>query len=198
MASYRQDRISAAVSITLALVLAAGSFYLAQVAERFSEGPGGRVVGNQPDAYAEGVMLNRTGKTGDAAFLLTARRIDYFRGEDVTLLDKPVLTSLDASQPRVVLSAQSGRSSARGGEVLLTGEVRLVREAGAGEPQMTVATDSALVLPEAEIARTDQPVVVLRGNDRLTGTGMEFNNAARTLRVDSQVRASFTPGPHRQ
>jgi lipopolysaccharide export system protein LptC len=197
MPLYRQDRISAVVSVTLALALAAGSFYLAQVADRLGEGPPGRVSGDQPDAYAEGVFLNRTGKTGAAAFLLSARRIDYFQGDDSTLLHEPVLTSLDTSQPRVVLRAQSGRSSARGGEVLLTGEVRLVREAGEGQPEMIIETDRAVVLPDSEIARTDQPVVIRRGEDRLTGTGMEFNNVDRSLRVDSQVRASFTPGPHR-
>jgi lipopolysaccharide export system protein LptC len=81
--------------------------------------------------------------------------------------------------------------------VLLTGEVRLVREAGEGQPEMIIETDRAVVLPDSEIARTDQPVVIRRGEDRLTGTGMEFNNVDRSLRVDSQVRASFTPGPHR-
>lgn len=197
MPMHRQDRISATVSVALALALAAGSFYLAQVADRLGEGPPGRVSGDQPDAYAEGVLLNRTGKTGEPTFLLTARRIDYFQGDDSTLLHEPVLTSLDPSQPRVILRALSGRSSARGGEVLLTGEVRLVREAGEGEPEMTIETEQALLLPDSEIARTDQPVVVQRGEDRLTGTGMEFNNAARSLRVHSQVRASFTPGPHR-
>lgn len=197
MPLYRQDRISAVVSVTLALALAAGSFYLAQVADRLGEGPAGRVSGDQPDAYAEGVLLNRTGKTGEAAFLLTARRIDYFQGDDSTLLHEPVLTSLETSQPRVVLRARSGRSSARGGEVLLTGEVRLVREAAEGQPEMIIETDQATVLPDSEIARTDQPVVVRRGEDRLTGTGMEFNNVERSLRMDSQVRASFTPGPHR-
>lgn len=198
MPLYRQDRISAGVSIALAITLAAGSFYLAQVADRLSQDPPGRVSGDQPDAYAEGVMLNRTGKTGEAAFLLTARRLEYFRGDDSTLLHQPVLTSLDPSQPQVVLSARSGRSYAGGGEVVLDGEVRLVREAGQDQPEMTIDTERAVVLPDTEIARTDRPVVVRRGADRLTGTGMEFNNAARTLRVDSEVRASFTPGPKRQ
>jgi lipopolysaccharide export system protein LptC len=198
MAIYRQDRISAAVSISLALSLAAGSFYLAQVADRLSQGTPGRVSGDQPDAYAEGVMLNRTGKNGEAAFLLTARRIEYFRGDDSTLLHEPVLTSLDTSQPKVILSARAGRSSSGGGEVVLSGEVRLIREAGQDQPEMTIDTERAVVLPESEIARTDLPVEVRRGIDRLTGTGMEFNNAARTLRVDSQVRASFNPGQPRQ
>jgi lipopolysaccharide export system protein LptC len=198
MAIYRQDRISAAVSISLALTLAAGSFYLAHLADRLSGGPPGRVSGDQPDAYAEGVMLNRTGKSGEAAFLLTARRLEYFRGDDSTLLHEPVLTSLDTSQPKVILSARSGRASSGGGEVVLSGEVRLIREAGQGQPEMTIDTERAVVLPDSEIARTDLPVEIRRGTDRLTGTGMEFNNAARTLRVDSQVRASFNPGQQRQ
>jgi lipopolysaccharide export system protein LptC len=125
---------------------------------------------------------------------LTASRIEYFRSDDATALDSPVVTSLDPDSPRVTLRALTGRSIRGGDEITLEGSVRLVREAGAGDPEMTVDTEWAQVFPDADIARTDRPVVVRRGSDRLTGIGMEFNNAERTLRVDAQVRAQFTPG----
>jgi lipopolysaccharide export system protein LptC len=194
MLKHRQDLISAAVSILLTLSLAALSFYLAQVAERMEGAQGQGLAPDKPDSFAEGVMLNRTRKNGEPAYLLTASRIEYFRSDDATALDSPVVTSLDPDSPRVTLRALTGRSIRGGDEITVEGSVRLVREAGAGDPEMTVDTEWAQVFPDADIARTDRPVVVRRGSDRLTGIGMEFNNAERTLRVDAQVRAQFTPG----
>ncbi len=168
---------------------------MAEIADRYRGEPTGRVAGDLPDSFAEGVLLNRTRDNGAPQFRLAAQRIDYFRGDDSTLLQQPVLTSLDPHQPVVTLTARTGRSSSGGGEILLIGDVRLLREASRQDPALTITTDAAVLLPDSDIARSDRPVWVERGEDRLTGTGMEFNNAARTLRVDAQVRASFTAGP---
>jgi len=195
--SRRHDLISAAASIGLLVALAAGTFYMAEIADRYRGEPIGRVAGDLPDSFAEGVLLNRTRDNGEPLFRLAAQRIDYFRGDDSTLLQRPVLTSLDASQPVVTLTARTGRSSSGGGEILLLGDVRLLREASEREPALAITTDVAVLLPDSEIARSDRPVLVERGDDRLTGTGMEFNNSDRTLRVDAQVRALFTAGPRK-
>ncbi len=193
----RQDLFSAASAIGLLLALAAGTFYLAEIADRFRGEPVSRVASDLPDSFAETVLLNRTRDTGEPLFRLTAERIDYFSGDDSTLLKRPLLTSLDASQPVVTLSARLGRSSTGGGEILLFDDVRLLREASEREPALLITTDAAVLLPDSEIARSDRPVQVERGDDRLTGTGMEFNNSDRTLRVDAQVRALFTAGPRK-
>lgn len=193
----RHDLISAASAIGLLLALAAGTFYLAEIADRFRGAAVSRVASDLPDSFAETVLLNRTRDSGEPLFRLAAERIDYFSGDDSTLLQRPLLTSLDTSQPVVTLSARTGRSTSGGGEILLFGDVRLLREASALEPALLITTDAAVLLPDSEIARSDQPVQVERGADRLTGTGMEFNNSDRTLRVDAQVRALFTAGPRK-
>jgi lipopolysaccharide export system protein LptC len=53
---------------------------------------------------------------------------------------------------------------------------------------MQIRTEFARVFSDREVAITDRPVVVTRGQSTLTGTGMEFNNRARTLRVDAEAR----------
>ena len=56
------------------------------------------------------------------------------------------------------------------------------------EPAMRITTEFARVFTEREVAVTDRPVVITRGQSTLTGTGMEFNNRDRTLRIDSEAR----------
>ena len=90
MDSRRHDLVSAAASIGLLVALAAGTFYRAEIADRYRGEPIARVAGDLPDSFAEGVLLNRTRDNGDSLFRLAAQRIDYFRGDDSTLLQQPV------------------------------------------------------------------------------------------------------------
>ena len=50
--------------------------------------------------------------------------------------------------------------------------------------------------PSLPVARTDRPVRIERNGSVLTGVGMEFNNAARSLTVDSRVRGTWTFAPN--
>jgi len=193
MASRREDRLSALLTIAIATALAAGSFYLARIADQAPGVSPSAGLGDQPESFAEAVMVNRTRKDGTPAFLLTAERLEYFRGDDSTVLEQPVLVSLDANRPTVSVRSRTGRSGTGGSDILLTGGVLLDRQADGKEPRMTIETEQARLLPEDDIARSDLPVVVRIGSDVLTGTGMEFNNRTRTLIVDSQVRATFLP-----
>jgi LPS export ABC transporter protein LptC len=58
-----------------------------------------------------------------------------------------------------------------------------------------VRTDHVIIYSDTEIAKTDRPVTIERGGSTLTGVGMEFDNSARSLTVDSRVRGTWQPAP---
>lgn len=195
MASRREDRLSALLTIAIGTALAAGSLYLSRIADQAPGLAPSADPGDRPESFAESVMVNRTRKDGTPAFLLTAERLDYFRADDSTVLERPVLVSLDTDRPTVSVRARTGRSGTGGSDILLTGGVLLDREADGKDARLTIETEEAQILPDDDIARSDRPVVVRIGADVLTGTGMEFNNRTRILTVDRQVRATFLPAP---
>jgi len=182
------DRLAASVSIGLLLMLAAGSYYLAEIAQRFTMPSQTREGPDIADAFGEKVVLLRLNERGEPVFRMSAERMEHFRRSDTSHYTLPTMASLDPARPRITVAAQRGKSVRESQETLLEGDVRLDRPGTAVEPPMKIRTEFARIFTDTEIALTDRPVVVTRGQSTLTGTGMEFNNRARTLRVDSEAR----------
>lgn len=189
------DRLAASVSAALLLALAAGTYFLAQVSLRDTGPAAARPPTHDPDYFVEGLVFTRINSHGNPVFRVSASRMLHYPDDQSSDFERPVLVSLDPQKPRVTVRADRGSTSADGEETVLTGNVVLVRDAGADEPAMTIRTESATVYSETEIARTDRPVRIERGESVLTGVGMEFNNAARSLRVDSRVQLTWQPPP---
>ena len=172
----------------LLLVLAAATYYLAQVAERFTLPHDVRIAPDVADAFGEKVLVLRLNERGEPAFRMTAERMEHFRPSDTTRYTSPTMVSLDPLQPRITVTARQGQSVRESQETVLEGNVRLDRPPTATEPAMRITTEFARVFTDREVAVTDHPVVITRGQSTLTGTGMEFNNRDRTLRIDSEAR----------
>jgi len=134
------------------------------------------------------VVLLRLNERGEPVFRMSAERMEHFRRSDTSHYTLPTMVSLDPARPRITVAAQRGKSVRESQETLLEGNVRLDRPGTAIEPPMKIRTEFARIFTDTEIAVTDRPVVVTRGQSTLTGTGMEFNNRERTLRVDSEAR----------
>jgi lipopolysaccharide export system protein LptC len=126
---------------------------------------------------------------GEPSFRLEAQRLQHFPTDDTTLFEEPVMVSLDATRPRITVTADRGRLTTGGDQAHLSGNVVITRAATPTGPPMRADTDYAIVIPDQDIVRTDWPVTVVQGGSRLTGVGMELDNRQRRLRVDSQVRA---------
>lgn len=195
MKARYHDRLAAAISILLLAALAGGSYYLAEISRRLAREPVDRELRHEADYFVEGLVFTRINAQGAPAFRMSAQRMRHFPDDDSTEYEKPVLVSLEPSKPQLRVVADRGTSTSEGVESHLYGNVVMTREAGFGEPSMKVLTDYAVVYSQTEIARTDRPVRIEREGSVLTGVGMEFDNAARSLTVDSRVRGTWTFAP---
>jgi len=190
MHSRLHDRLAAAVSLILLSALGLFTFYLAQVAERDERArrpPG--APSNEPDYFVDRLALLSMNERGQPSFRLEAQRLQHFPLDDATLFESPIVLSLDPARPRLTVTARSGRLFDGGEEAHLSGDVVLTRAGTADAAPLRAETDFAIVLPDREIVRTDRPVTIVQGGQRLTGVGMELDNRTRQLRVDSRVSA---------
>lgn len=182
-----KDRMVALLATLLMAGLVVGTWYLAESAADRST-PGARAPGHVPDYFVEGLAMIRLNGEGRPVFRMLADEMRHFPDDGTTEFDTPVLVSLDPDRPTIRLTAQRARTDAEGRMTELFDDVLLVREPTPGVPRMTVETDYAIVDSVTEVARTKRPVLIRRGESTLTGVGMEFDNAARQLRLDSEVR----------
>jgi len=186
------DRLAAFASITFLLILAAGTYYLAVWVSRDAQSPV-VVRSNEPDVFVEGVSLTRVGANGEPVFQMSAASMLHFPIDGSSLFQDPILISLDENRPTMTVRADSARASASGKSTVLEGAVILERQGYESNPRLRVLTERLTLTADNEIAQTDLPVRIEHGEAILTGTGMQFDNLKRTLRLLAAVNANW-PG----
>ncbi len=195
MKRRRWDQLAAGVSLLLLGILAAGTWYLAMLSARNGAGGQVRTPPGEPDYFLEDAVFTRVGADGEPAYRIATERLLHFPEDGSSTWRLPVLISVDPRKPHVTVHADQGHSNADGSHTVLTGNVVLVRAAMDDEPEMTIRTEKVSIDSATGIARSDRAVRIERGHSVLTGTGMEFDNTARTLKVDADVVLTLQPAP---
>lgn len=148
---------------------------------------------HDPDAIMENFSAVKMNEQGVPRFIMSAKKLRHFSDDDSTEVDTPRLTTLSAERPPIHTYAQRGLVSSKGDEVFLHDDVRVVREAGADQEELTLLTEYLHVLPNQDLASTDRPVTIVGAHDTTRAIGLEMDNNARTLRLLAQVRSEHVP-----
>jgi len=174
-------------SLVLLGSLAAGSYWLA-VRARLSD-PVPHRPGHEVDYFAEHFNLTRMDDAGNALYTLSSERMTHFADDDSTALVKPQLTSVRRDQPVVHMASDSGNVTSDGEQVMLTGHVTLTRAASADDPELKGFGSKLLVLPEQDIAKSDEPFQIVHGGSTVWARTMLFDNTNRLVRMNDGVKS---------
>ena len=87
---------------------------------------------HEPDYYIENFTATGWDKNGERRFVLEAQRMEHFPLDDTAVFDNPHVIEYQFDQAPRHTYADSGWMPANGDEILLTGNVRVVFEAGEG------------------------------------------------------------------
>jgi lipopolysaccharide export system protein LptC len=177
-------------SLGLAAGLAVLTFWLER-AVHSPEGAASSARSRVPEFIVEHITATAMDKGGRAESRLTAQRMLYFPDEEITEVVEPRLTQFPAKGPPVHVSAERGTVDRDGQEVRLYGNVVVIREPAGGRPELRMDTTYLQVFPKTEVARTPEPVVITEGSSKLTGIGMEFDNAKRQLELKARVSGTY-------
>lgn len=176
--------------IVLLALLAALTFWL----QKANESEEARISGklrHDPDAIAENLVARRFDEHGAVRYRLTAPRLMHFPDTDTSELDSPVLTSYRPDTPPVVVSGKRALVTAKGESIFLRDDVRIVRGAAPGRPEMVARMPDLTIQPDAGIAFTQSPVELTQGNSWLKGVGAHLDNNRSTLVLQSQVTGLY-------
>jgi lipopolysaccharide export system protein LptC len=148
---------------------------------------------HDPDYIIDNFTATTLDEHGKIRFVMSAKKMLHYPDDDSTHMDVLNLTSLTAEYPPVRMSAQSGEISSKGDEIFLHDNVTIVRPAYANRSEMTFNTNYLRVLPNQDIANTDQPVSMVDARTALGAVGMELDNKTHTLKFLSQVKTVYVP-----
>lgn len=192
-----RERSTLAISLVLLGALAAGSYWLAEQARLSDASAKGKR--HEPDYWIERFGLTRMDEEGHGRYTISSARLVHYPDDDSTTLAQPRLVSLTPDKPRVNMRANEARISSDGERVDLIGDVEIRRAATGDSAEIVMRSPALLVLPEQDIARTDQPVEMIQGATRVAGRGLDFDNGKRYLQLNPnnipgvRVNATFAP-----
>jgi lipopolysaccharide export system protein LptC len=112
-------------------------------------------------------------------------------GDDTSHLEKPHLVHVTTKGLEVTAKADRAQLSGDGQSLRLSGNVRMTRAPVAGQSELVLLTESLLVNPDRNFARTDEPVVIRNATSRTDAVGLEFDYATRQLDLLRDVRTTW-------
>ncbi|TAN78394.1 MAG: LPS export ABC transporter periplasmic protein LptC [Gallionella sp.] len=148
---------------------------------------------HDPDAIMESFSAVKLNVEGAPRFIMSAKKMLHYPDDDSTTLEVPRLTTLSADRPAIHIVAKRGAVSSKGDEVFLHGDVEVLREASAGQDELTLQTEYLHIIPDRDMADTDRAVTIADARNTVHAVGLKMDNKARTLELLSQVRSEHVP-----
>lgn len=177
--------------LLLLLALALLSFWLERTLQEEQKPPSLRR--HDPDFRVENFKLSKFNAAGALESTLAAARMAHFPDDDSTELLAPRIVHARPDELRLTLSAERGTLSPNGEEVFLNGDVQVLREAGAGQPEARMRTSFLHLVSARSLMRTDREITITEPERQLSARGMEYYNETRQLFLREQVRGRFAP-----
>lgn len=131
---------------------------------------------------------------GQPARTLTASELRHFADDKSTELVAPRLLVHRQARPPWQVDAELGWMSPNGKEIVLSGNVVLVRAADADQGPLTLRTTRLRYLPHEDYAETDEKVTVDTDFDHVEATGMQaWLQQPSRFRLQSKVKGRYVP-----
>lgn len=148
---------------------------------------------NDPDIVIEKFTAQKLSPEGDVQYVIKADKMVHYPQDDSAVFDRVVFTSVAPNQPKMTLRAPRGQSFKGGDEIVMDGGVVINAAANGRSPEMKMTTAKLTVLPEQNIARSNDSVVIESVQGVMKAANFELNNATRELRMD-RVKAVLKSG----
>jgi lipopolysaccharide export system protein LptC len=188
-----RDRIAPLLAIILLTVVVGTSYWYSRVIRIPRAAPPPKP--GTPDVVVEQVVITQFDAHGAARNKLFAARLTHFLENDNVELSSPRLVTLRPDQPQLEARAQRARIENAGERVHMMGSVLLTRAAAPSEPAMRLSTEYLLALPDQDRFSTDRPVEMERGPSTINADAMVYDNIARVVHFQGDVRGNFVMPP---
>jgi lipopolysaccharide export system protein LptC len=146
---------------------------------------------HDPDFIIDGLFAVSMDAKGRARHTLFAQKMTHFPDDDTTLLVDPKFVIDPEAFSTVTVTARDALVSADGENIYFNNDVRVVRAPYAAQSELVLETNYLHVIPDDNIATTDQPVRINDANTVVTASGLELNSETRILNLRGRVRVIY-------
>lgn len=189
-----RDALSSYLPLLLMATLAMATWWLLKntpVSPASTEPVAGPSV---PDYTMRRFTVQRFGPDGRLRVQLEGREMRHFPADDRIEVDELDLRAIAPDGRVTTASARRAVSNGRASELQLRGGAVVDSTDLSGQP-VQIRSEFLQAFTETEIVRTDQPVRVIQGANRLDAGGLDYDGRRRLLRFSGPVKAVLSsPG----
>jgi len=184
------DRLTAWFPLLLLGILAALTFWIDRVVQPAVAVRDGSAR-HDPDYIVDKLSAIRMAPDGKIKHTLAADKMIHYPDDDSTRLESPRFVNYATTTAPVTITAREALLSKNGDDVYFHDDVRVTRGSYDSRNELVMETGYLHVVPDENIARTDQPVTITDGNTVVHAVGLELNNKTRILKLNSQVKGTY-------
>lgn len=148
---------------------------------------------HDPDYIVDNFTATTLDKYGKVNIVLSAKKMVHYPDDDTTHLESPQIVSLTPDRPPMHMSALTGELSHKGEEILLRNEVVIVRPAFAKQSDLTFKTNFLHVIPNKNLAKSNEAVNLVDARTNLNAVGMELDYKTHIVQFLSKVQTVYEP-----
>ena len=177
----------------LPLLLLLGATYWLNLQVQGPAAGSGKILRHDPDYIIDNFTATTLDAKGKVHFVMSAKKMVHYPDDDTTHLEAPQIASHASEHTPMHMSARSGELSHKGDEIFLRNDVTIIRPAYAKQSELVFKTDYLHIMPNKNIAASDQPVSLVDARTRLDATGMELDYKTHIVKFLSKVRTVYEP-----
>lgn len=148
------------------------------------------------DLYIENFKAISLDAQGRVRQALIAKAARHYPDDDTTDLDSPRMTFSDPGKPTFNINSDSAKVTGDRENIYFVGKVKGVRDASsptAKDGPSTIATEYLHVTPKDERVETDKAVTISDPRGIISGTGLQYDNKSKTIKLRSGVSGQMQP-----
>ncbi|SDB84994.1 LPS export ABC transporter periplasmic protein LptC [Paraburkholderia lycopersici] len=187
-------RLTSLVPLVCVAALAGFTWWLLQAVQPREKEEAPRPLTHTPDYFADNFSVSELDQSGATQYRLTATHMVHYEDDENSDLANPAVRAFQPGKPIVTATGERGTVNADASIVNLYDNARILRAAGAGDPDMQADSEHFKVLVNDDVIQTEKPVKLRRGQSVMTATsGMNYNNVTRVIQLFGNVRGAIAP-----
>jgi len=197
------DRVSIYLPVLLMGLLALASYWLLRATPQAPEPVAARPLTHQPDYYMRGFSVKVFDAQGALKTEVLGAEVRHHPDTDTTEIDGARIRSYNALGQLTLATARRVTSNSNHTEFLLQGDAVVIREASpqtSGQtsdqnlPRLEFHGEVLKVTTEPERVVSDQPVLLVRGSDRVSADALDYVGGEQRVAVfTGRVRSQLAP-----